>query len=204
MSTVLLLTGWLLACGNPVAAPGVATAPMVDETDDPLALPIADLPAFTLRTQLDQPFGREQFLGKVTVVNFIFTTCPDICPMLSAEMQGSTGHYTNEPGVQFVSISVDPATDTPAVLAAYGARFGADPARWRFLTGDFAAVRGVVVDGFKTVLEHLPNTDVKPASVLHGERFVLVDKQARIRLYPDPKEPGKKALHDGVARLLKE
>jgi protein SCO1/2 len=199
-----LLAGLLVACGNPVAVPGVVTATMNDGTEDPLATPIAELPAFALRTQADQPFGREQFLGKVTVVNFIFTTCPDICPMLSAEMAEITGHYTNEPGVQFVSISVDPATDTPAVLAAYGARFGADPARWRFLTGDFAAVRVVVVDGFKSVLEKLPATDVKPASVLHGERFVLVDKQARIRLYPDTKEPGKKALHDGVARLLKE
>ncbi len=201
---IAALLGLLVACGNPVAAPGVATAPVVDDGGDPLATPLAEIPTFTLRTQLDQPFGREQFLGKVSVVNFIFTTCPNVCPMLSAEMQAIASHYANEPRVQFVSISVDPATDTPAVLAAYGARFSADPTRWHFLTGDFAAVRGVVVDGFKSVLEQLPANGVTPASVLHGERFVLVDAQARIRLYPDPKEPGKKALHDGVTRLLKE
>jgi protein SCO1/2 len=194
----------LVACGDPVAVPGLANAPAQDVDEDPLATPIAELPAFTLRTQTDQPFGRDDFLGKVTVVNFIFTTCPNVCPMLSAEMQQIAAHYATEPRVQFVSVSVDPATDTPAVLAAYGARFSADPARWKFLTGDFAVVRSVVVDGFKTVLEKLPGTEVQPASVLHGERFVLVDTKARIRLYPDPKEPGKAALHDGVARLLKE
>ena len=187
----------LVACGDPVAVPGVATTPMTDGTEDPLATPIADLPAFALRTQADQPFGREQFLGKVTVVNFIFTTCPDICPMLSAEMSEITGHYTNEPGVQFVSISVDPATDTPAVLATYAGRFGADPARWRFLTGARDSISAIARDGFQV--------GELDTSRTHSTRVMLVDGQGRVRgHYPVNEKEELDALLRGISQLYEE
>jgi protein SCO1/2 len=112
-------------------------------------------------------------------------------------------HYSKEADVRLVSFSVDPGTDTPPVLAAYGARFGADPARWFFLTGPMDTVKSVVVDSFKMVLERI-ESPTEPATILHGERFVVVDRLGRIRAYPEPKEPGKAELYAAVDALLAE
>jgi protein SCO1/2 len=187
-------------------------AVQADDAEDPLA-PVADVPAFSLTSHRGAPFGLAELRGKVSVVNFVFTSCRDVCPMLSAHMQEIAGHYAGNDDVQFVSISVDPQTDTPAVLAAYAARFGGD-ARWHFLTGDAGAVRTVVVDGFKMALERVappsgggvaegggPPPAPGPSSILHGERFVIVDREGRIRAFPDPKEPGKASLYAAVDAL---
>lgn len=171
------------------------------QTPEPLP-DLGEVPAFSLMDQQSRPVSRDSLAGSVWVANFIFTSCASVCPTLSATMAEVTKAWIEEPKVRFVSFSVDPETDTPTVLAGYAARFGADPQRWSFLTGPPADVRHVVVDGMKQVMERLPPGS--PDSVLHGERFVLVDKMGRIRAFPEPKEPGLKELHDGVRALLDE
>lgn len=109
-------------------------------------------PAFALTDQTGRPFSSEQLNGKVAVVGFIYTHCPDICPMLTAQMrqlQNLLAHagLLGDKAV-LVSITVDPERDTPEVLARYAEQFGADPAAWHFLTGDLTTVRQAVVDGF--------------------------------------------------------
>jgi protein SCO1/2 len=78
-----------------------------------------------------------------------------------------------------VSISIDPEYDTPARLSAYATRFRADPDRWLFLTGSNAAVYRLAVDGF-----HLGVAD-PGGQAQHSSRFVVVDREARIRGYYD-------------------
>jgi protein SCO1/2 len=79
------------------------------------------------------------------------------------------------PDVKLVSFTVDPAHDTPPVLAAYSRHFVADPNRWRFLTGDQARLNDLGLNSF-----HLNSVD---GSMSHSTRFVLVDRQMSIRGY---------------------
>jgi protein SCO1/2 len=150
-----------------------------------LPLPVlATLPGFQLTDEHEHPFSRADLLGKVTVVDFIFTSCSSACPMLSAEM----AHLQAEllAGVQLASISVDPARDTPEKLRAFAATYHAQPGRWRFLRGDQASVQAVVVDGMKQVMDQQSDrSEVDGFTILHGTRFVLVDEEARIRGFYD-------------------
>ncbi|MCH7812911.1 MAG: SCO family protein, partial [Planctomycetes bacterium] len=81
------------------------------------------------------------------------------------------------PDVRLVSFSVDPERDTPRVLRRYAERYGADPERWLFLTGDEALIRAVAVEGFK-----LGSMD---DLILHSAKFALVDRTGAIRGYYD-------------------
>lgn len=198
-----LMFGWLLACagGTPVEP-----AP-AEPAEEPLPV-LGEVPAFTLTDATGASVTTASLRGAVWVADFIFTSCPDVCPLLSTHMAEVQARYASTPGVRLVSFSVDPGTDTPPVLAAYGARFGADPARWSFLTGPIETLKPVVVDGFKMMLERVEppasGATPAPATVLHGERFVVVDKLGRIRAYPDPKEPGKAEIYAAVDTLLTE
>jgi cytochrome oxidase Cu insertion factor (SCO1/SenC/PrrC family) len=200
---LLCLMTVLLACGGPVDNTAPADVVADQEEEDPLA-PIADLPPFTLTDHTGAPYTRAALEGHVTVVNFIFTSCKDVCPVLSTHLAEVQGRYVGNDAVRLLSISVDPGTDTPEVLAAYAARFGVDAARWRFVTGPFDDVRAVVVDGFKNMLERMPGKTPDATTILHGERFVLVDRRARIRAFPDPKEPGKTTMFAWIDRLVAE
>lgn len=144
---------------------------------------IAIVPAFRLTDQHGVTVTQSDFLGGVWIANFMFTSCPDVCPLLTERMArlrervAPTGN-----SVRFVSFSVDPETDTPAVLLRYAREHAADHPNWSFLTGPLDDVRRVIVEGFKQAMEPVGDGD-KPANVLHGSHFVLVDAQGTIRGY---------------------
>jgi protein SCO1/2 len=102
-------------------------------------------------------------------------------------LQSSTA---DTPDVKLVSFTVDPKHDTAPVLAEYGKRFKAEPARWFFLTGDRAILNDLGLNAF-----HLNSVD---GSLVHSTRFTLVDRQGRIRGYHSSEENGfmPKLLHD--------
>lgn len=110
------------------------------------------VPAFALTDQQGQIVRDTDLAGKVWVAGFIYTKCTDICPGLTRRMAALQSELQRQGllggQVELVSITVDPERDTPEVLADYAAAFGADPANWRFLTGDPEAVRHLVVRGF--------------------------------------------------------
>jgi cytochrome oxidase Cu insertion factor (SCO1/SenC/PrrC family) len=83
--------------------------------------------------------------------------------------------------VRLLSITVDPANDTPKALAAYAAERGASPDRWLFLTGDKQALHDLCIKGFKLPLDETAGTAAEPIG--HSLRFVLVDQQGEIRGY---------------------
>jgi protein SCO1/2 len=164
---------------------------------------LGQVPSFSLTDGQNATVTDQTLRGKVWVADFIFTSCPDVCPVLQTHMAEVQAHYAKEDRVRLVSFSVDPGTDTPPVLAAYGARFGADPAKWLHLTGPIGDIKTVVVSGFKIAMERV-SQEGEPSRVLHGERFVVVDEEGRIRGYPDPKELGKGALYANVDALLND
>jgi protein SCO1/2 len=112
----------------------------------PEALPtIGPAPAFTLIAQDARRLSLADLRGKAVVLTFIYTTCADTCPLLTAKMAALQGRLGGDfaQRVFFVSITVDPERDTPAVLKGYGAAHGAKFEGWAFLTGTPAEIREV-------------------------------------------------------------
>jgi cytochrome oxidase Cu insertion factor (SCO1/SenC/PrrC family) len=133
-------------------------------------LPIyASVPDFALSDQRGRPVRRADVEGKVWIASFIFTNCPDECPLMTAEMAQIQADFVYVPDLRLVSISVDPERDNPAVLAQYADRFNADPERWLFLTGDKQAVYRLVREGFRLGIvdpaETSPPSPVKSSAV---------------------------------------
>ena len=98
---------------------------------------IGQAPGFTLTSQDGVTAALGDYRGKVLAIAFIYTSCPDICPLLTekmAQVQAELGPDFG-PRVAFVSITVDPVNDTPAALKAYAESQGANLAGWSFLTG---------------------------------------------------------------------
>lgn len=151
------------------------------------ALPVlGTAPDFALLDQQGRVVTAGDLRGRVALVDFIYTTCTDVCPLLTASMQQTQERLRAEGllggKAVLVSLTVDPQRDTPAVLAAYAERFGADAEAWRFLTGNPELVRRLVNDGFK--IGTAPGQTGTPGrDIVHGSRIVLVDKQGRIRAY---------------------
>jgi protein SCO1/2 len=135
-------------------------------------------PDFTLAAHSGGTFSSAQLRGKVAAVTFIYATCKDTCPVLTAKMarmQSSLGADFG-PRVRFVSITVEPEVDTPAVLDAYARRFGADPRGWSFLTGTPGEVKAVV-RGYGAFARR-----VKPGDVDHLFITSLVDRHGMVRV----------------------
>ncbi|MFJ4374885.1 SCO family protein [Pseudomonas japonica] len=139
MHLVLLLVSGLITA-KVLLAPGSAAVP-ADESATPWG---ADYFPNTLLTDQDGQqvrFFEDLIKGKVVVINFIFTSCSEACPLETARLRQVQKLLGDRVGrdVFFYSISIDPLSDTPEVLAAYARRFKVGPG-WRFLTGDFAEI----------------------------------------------------------------
>jgi protein SCO1/2 len=106
---------------------------------------IGPAPEFTLTTQDSQRLSLNELRGKVVAVTFIYASCTDTCPLLTAKMAGLQDGLGADfgPKVFFVSITVDPERDTPDVLQRYAQAHGANLAGWAFLTGTPAEIRDV-------------------------------------------------------------
>jgi protein SCO1/2 len=113
-------------------APGVA-----ESAGDPRLPVIGPAPAFALDSSRDQHVALTDLRGKVLAVTFIFTTCTESCPLLTAKLAevGRALGGDFGPRIAFVAISVDPLNDTPARLRDYAAAHRADAPGWFFLTG---------------------------------------------------------------------
>ncbi len=177
----------LCPCGHRGAA-APATAHSLEELEGTLKkrekyLQIVQEPAsdFTLQDAQGREVGLADFRGKVVVLNFIYTNCPDVCPLHSerlAEIQEMINPTPMRDIVQFITITTDPANDTPEVMKAYGPAHGLDPVNWIFLTGSPsqpAATREIAGRyGLKF-------TRIEDDYLLHGLVTFLIDKSGNLR-----------------------
>jgi len=154
-----------------------------------------DVPRFQLIDQRGQAFDSSTLNGHVWVADFVFTNCEASCPRMSTKMKAL--QQATDASVKLISFSVDPDRDTPAALADYAHRYGAEPERWTFLTGSKETLNAIDQDAFK--LGSI-GTDIE-----HSTRFALVDRKGRIRGYYGIAEgnPVDKIAHD-AERLEKE
>jgi protein SCO1 len=150
------------------------------------------VPNFELTNQDAQPFGSQALAGKIWIADFIFTTCPGPCPIISTRMSELQKPLAKT-DVRLVSFTVDPVTDTPEVLRVYADKLRKDPIRWDFLTGPLDTITSLSRDGFKLALAAGEEPGSGP---VHSTRFVLVDRHGTIRGYYDAMAP------DGVTKLL--
>jgi protein SCO1/2 len=151
-------------------------------------------------------FVPAQLRGVVWIANFMFTSCPDVCPLLTERMSGVRTQLAAERArVHFVSFSVDPGHDSPAVLKKYAAEHRADWPDWTFATGPIDRVKEVVVSGFKQAMEPQPApvSDSKARTILHGSHFVLVDAALVIRGFYSSDAEGLMRLARDAKLLLK-
>jgi len=150
------------------------------------------VPKFELVNQDAQPFDSQQLAGKIWIADFIFTTCPGPCPIISTRMSELQKPLARS-DVRLVSFTVDPEKDTPEILHTYAAKLRKEPFRWDFLTGSLDAITSLSRDGFKLAIAAGEEPGSGP---VHSTRFVLVDRRGTIRGYYDA------LAADGVTKLL--
>lgn len=163
MHLVLMLVTGLLASqllvasqplSTPTPAPAAAAEPAVVEDATPWGSGYFPNTLLTDQDGRQLRFFDDMIKGKVVVINFIFTTCSDSCPLETARLRQVQKLLGDRVGkdIFFYSISIDPLSDTPEVLKAYAQRFQVGPG-WKFLTGEFADVTelrqklGLFIDG---------------------------------------------------------
>jgi protein SCO1/2 len=176
----------------PPAAPGLASP---SRNAGPPAAPAAPTgPRFRLTDQRGRPFDAQALRGRVWVANFIFTNCQARCRLTTQQLALLQQDDAFREAL-LVSFTCDPDTDTPQVLDEYARRFGADPKRWSFLTGDFAQIQRLGVDFFRVGVERGG----------HSDRCFVVDRQGQVRENFYVTEPGQlDRLQKHLAQVLAE
>jgi protein SCO1/2 len=192
----LMLVGpWLLRHGPPS---GARSAPSPQ-------LPIyGRVGEFVLTNQSGLRFASDELRGRVWLADIIFTRCPGPCVTMSALMSDLRKTFAAEHRVQFISLTADPEHDTPAVLSAYGKRFGAAVDRWQFLTGPKSEVYRLAVDGLKlTALEPDPDQRASDEDLfIHSLTFVVVDAEGQVRGVFDSGEESAAGQIEACVRTL--
>jgi len=148
------------------------TTPPVKQSTEP---DYGTVPSFELFDQLGNTFTKDELLGDVWVVDFVFTTCAGPCPVMTSQFSELQDRFSDQEDFRLLSISVNPEYDTPEVLKRYGDDYGADHSRWTFLTGDREKIRSLAWEGFHVGKEEDP--------IFHSTYFILVDKEGKIRGY---------------------
>lgn len=139
---------------------------------------------FSLTDRTGRTVTRADLEGKILVVDFLLTSCSLTCPEVNRRMAEIQQLTANDPDVRFVSLTVDPRTDTPAELTKYGARFGADTNRWFMLTGEKPVLYNLISTSFLT--QDLDDPFVyMPGNFSHTERIALVNAHGDVQMYFD-------------------
>jgi len=135
-----------------------------------------EAPPFSLIDQQGRPVSLEDLAGRTVLLDFVYTTCPGPCPILTSShvsVQRALGEEARD-RVWLVSISLDPSTDTPEALFEYARQRGADLSNWSFLTGPVEAVQEVVQ------AYGVGSTLAEDGSIDHLVVSFLIDGQGRI------------------------
>ena len=162
------------------------------------------IPPWTFTNQFGEKVSQSDYDGKIYIVDFIFSTCPGICPVMSTNMS-QLQFKLDKPGLKeipFISYTVNPQNDTAEVLLAYGKEHGADFDRWTFLTGDRQKIYELGVEGY---LVSTREDALAEGGFLHSEKFILVDWDHHIRGFYNGTDINEISdLADDIKILLKE
>ncbi|MEN2401944.1 SCO family protein [Flavobacterium sp. MC2016-06] len=143
---------------------------------------IGKAPKFELTNQNNAKISNETYKGKVFVLEFFFTTCPSICPKMNLSMLEIEKTFFGNPNFGIVSITIDPAHDTPQVLKDHAKLLGVKSSNWNFLTGDKATIMDLSNKGFNL---YAGENGKVSGGFEHSGLFALIDKDGNIRCRKD-------------------
>jgi len=165
----------------PIYQPNMVNVELVDSTLQHVKKyhRIAD---FSLINQNGDTITQENYRDKIYVADFFFTTCPTICPIMTANLVEVQAALVNDPEVLLLSHSVTPEIDSVAQLKKYAIEKGVNDAKWNLVTGDKKQIYELARKSYLAVQE---DGDGGPFDMIHTENFILVDQQRRIRGFYD-------------------
>jgi|SRR5690625_546254 len=165
---------------------------------------IGKVPDFSFIDQHGKTVTNEDYRGKVYVVEFFFSTCPDICVVMNDNMVKIQNEFFGNPKVGIASFTIDPEHDTPEVLKQYALENNITKPQWHLLTGDREAVYKLANEGFKLYAGESADPAIR---FEHSGLFALIDQEGNIRSRKD-KEGNPIIYYDGLEdsniRMLKE
>jgi protein SCO1/2 len=139
---------------------------------------------FSLTDSAGRNVARAELDGKILAVSFLFTSCSLTCPEVTRRMTEIQQLTARASDVRLLSLTLDPRSDTPPVLAKWGARFGVDINRWLLLTGDKAQLQWLVGTCFLATETNNPFNSM-PGNFAGTERIAVVDKHGNVRCFFD-------------------
>jgi protein SCO1/2 len=181
-----------------------AVPKIVDRFTKPRLAKIGKVPEFSFTNQNQKTITNQSYHNKVYIVEFFFTTCPSICPIMNQNMVKIQDQFFGNPNLGIASLTIDPIKDTPEVLKEYAIQYKITNPNWNLLTGNKETIYKFANSGFNLYVGE--NTEVE-GGFEHSGFFALVDKEGNIRSRYD--EQGNPIIYynglgdDGV-KMLKE
>ncbi len=143
------------------------------------------VPDFSFINQDNRQITNESYKGKVYVVEFFFTTCPSICPIMNTNMVKIQDEFYGNPNLGMASFSIDPNTDTPEVLKQYATSYNITNPNWHLLTGDKESIYELANIGFNLFVREDSKFE---EGFEHSGFFALIDQEGYIRCRIDENE----------------
>ena len=140
------------------------------------------VPAFTFTDQNGKTITNKDYEGKVYVIEFFFTTCPDICPIMNENMVKIQDEFFGNPKVGIASFTIDPVHDTPEVLKKYAQDNGVTKLQWHLLTGERDEIFKLANEGFNLYVAEVADDR---GGFEHSGFFALIDQEGHIRSRKD-------------------
>ena len=165
----------------PIYSPSMVSEELVEE-DIRYIKKYHKINDFVLTNQNGELISQEFYQNKIYVADFFFTTCPDICPIMTENMGYLQSELKNQPDVLLVSFSVTPNVDSVDVLRSYADLKKVDDAKWNLFTGSKKEIYELARKSFLVAKN---DGDGGKYDMIHTENFVLVDKESRIRGFYD-------------------
>ncbi len=181
-----------------------AVPKIVEKFTKPELIVIGAVPDFSFTNQSGKTITNETYKGKVYIVEFFFTTCPSICPIMNRNMVIIQNEFFGNPNLGIASFSIDPEHDTPSVLMEYAKEYKITNTNWHLLTGDKDKIYKLANEGFNLYVGE--NSEVE-GGFEHSGFFALIDQEGNIRSRID--ENGNpiiyyNGLEDSGIKMIKE
>ena len=173
---------------------------------------IGKAPAFSFTNQDNKTITNADYQGKVYLVEFFFSTCPTICPVMNENMVKLQGEFGKDDRFAIASITIDPETDTPEHLKEHAKFLKVTMNNWHFLTGSEDAIFALA----KKFNMYVGKNDDAPGGFEHSGLFALIDKKGKIRsrsmenmdypiiYYDGTTDEGVQMLREDIQQLIKE
>ena len=158
-----------------------AHLPFITYTDVDGVVQNRKAPQFSFTNQDGNTITNEDVKDKIYLVDFFFTSCPSICPIMTANLMKIQDRFAHYDNFMILSHTVDPTRDTPEKLKEYADNRKIDSKNWHFLTGEKDSLYSVAFDYLSSVMED----SLAEGGFLHTEYFVLVDKEGILRSRED-------------------